>query len=205
MALTTPDLLESWVLALHQRRPRTIRLYVEEITRFAGWLTDHDRPAGRPGDLLAVTKDDARAWINAMQAQGLSPNTVRNRWVAARSLYRWLVEEDELAESPFAKVVVDKPNQPPPDVLSEDALRALLRACDGKTFLDKRDYALVRFMLATGLRRAEVVGVKVDDLDLVARVVRVPDGKGGKYRAVRFDPATAAALDKYRRARARHW
>ena len=204
MTLTTPALLESWQLALHNKRPRTVTLYLDEMTRFAGWLADNGRPADSPGDLLAVTRDDARAWINAMQAQGLAANTIRNRWVAARSMYHWLVDEDELDESPFAKVVVDKPNIPPPDVLTGAQLAALLAACEGTSFLDKRDYALIRFMLATGLRRAEVCNVATDDLNLTTRVVIVPDGKGGKYRAVRFDPATAAALDKYRRARARH-
>lgn len=203
MRLTTPDLLESWQLGLHDKRPRTVKLYLEEMNRFAGWLADHDRPAGNPGDLLAVTRDDARAWVAAMQAQGLAGNTVRNRWVAARSMYGWLVDEEELDESPFAKVHVSKPNEPPPDMLTEDDLRALLRACSGSTFLDKRDHALIRFMLATGLRLSEVVGVRIDDLDLPGRVV-VLEGKGGKHRRVRFDPATAAALDKYRRARARH-
>lgn len=204
MALTTRDLLDSWKLALHNKRPRTITLYLDEMQRFADWLAANGRPDSAPGSLLDVSRDDARAWINAMQAQGLSPNTIRNRWVAARSMYRWLVDEDELEVSPFAKVIVDKPDTPPPDMLTDTQLRDLLRACEGKAFLDKRDYALVRFMLATGLRRAEVAGVRTEDLDLAARVVIVPDGKGGKYRAVRFDPATAAALDKYRRARSRH-
>ena len=204
MALTTPALLESWQLALHNKRPRTVTLYLDEMRRLADWLEAHDRPAGQPGSLLDVTRDDARAWINDMQAQGLSPNTIRNRWVAARSLYRWLVDEDELDESPFAKVTVDKPDIPPPNMLTDDELRALLAACAGKAFLDKRDYALIRFMLATGLRRAEVCAVRTEDINFASRVVVIPDGKGGKYRAVRFDPATAAALDRYRRARARH-
>ncbi len=196
-------LLESWELALHRKRPRTVRLYLDEVTRFARWLADHDRPADAAGDLAAVTKRDAESWVADLRAQGLSGNTVRNRWVALRSFYGWAAEEEEVAESPVARVVVDRPDTPAPVTLTDAELAAILDACKGSDFEARRDLALLRFMASTGLRASEVVGVELGDLDLPNRLARV-EGKGGRHRIVRYDPATALALDRYKRVRARH-
>jgi site-specific recombinase XerD len=187
-------LLDSWRLSLHNKQPRTIALYLTEAARFAAW---------HGGDLLAVTRQDVEAWIAEQQAAGLSKATIRSRWIALRNLFGWLVDEDELDESPLARVKVPKPDSPPPDVLDPGQLRALLRACDGRTFEDRRDAALIRFMAATGLRVSEVCSLELGDIDYRNRLATVR-GKGDKVRVVRFDPATAAALDRYRRARARH-
>lgn len=205
-------LLESWELDLRSpirprtrpKRPRTIKLYLEEADRFTRWLQENDRPAGTAGDLEAVSKADIAAWIADMRTRGLSESTVRSRWIALRSLYGFLAAEAVIEANPLADVVVPRADEPPPDVLDDDTIRALLKACQGTSFNDRRDFALVRFMLSTGLRVSEVVAVEVSDLDLRTRIVAVTDGKGGKSRLARFDPATASALDRYKRARGRH-
>lgn len=200
-------LLESWELHLRSpldgtkpKRPRTIALYLEEARRFVGWLEGH----GRPGDLEAVPRPDVAAWIADLRAQGRAEATIRSRWIALRNLYSWAHAEAVVDANPLADIVVSKADEPPPDVLDDATIKALLKACQGTGFGDRRDFALFRFMLATGLRVSEVVGIGLADLDLMARVVFVGDGKGGKARVARFDPATAAALDRYKRARGRH-
>ena len=57
------------------------------------------------------------------------------------------------------------PDQPV-DVLSEDDLRALLGTCSGRSFEDVRDAAIIRLFVDTGMRRAELLGLRVEDLDL---------------------------------------
>ncbi len=197
-------LLESWRLSLHAKAARTVDLYLKEVHRFAAWLEDNGRPVEAPGDLLLVSRQDVEAYIGWMQQEGRAKATIRSRWIALRNLYGWLVEEDELDESPLVKVRVDKPEAPPIPVLSDSDLRALLRACEGRTFYDRRDYALIRLLAATGLRASELCALMPDDVDLTNRLVRVHHGKGDRFRVVRFDPATASALDRYKRARARH-
>lgn len=112
--------------------------------------------------------------------------------------------EEEIERSPLERVVVAKANSPAPDVLTDEELKLLLKACAGSDFYARRDLALIRFMLATGLRVSETVELPVGDLELNNRLALVRHGKGDKARAVRFDAATAAALDRYKRIRARH-
>ncbi len=202
--LANAALLESWELSLHNHRPRTVKLYAEEARRFAAWLAAHNRPEAEPGDLAAVGRRDVEAWLSDLRAKGLAPATMRSRWIALRNLYRWATEEGEVEGSPLEGVRVDKPHPPAPEVLADADLRALLKACEGSKFGPRRDMALIRLMLATGLRVSELVDLRAEDVDLRNRVVAVRHGKGDRARLVRFDAATAAALDRYKRVRARH-
>jgi integrase/recombinase XerD len=200
----TAALLESWDLSLHDKAPRTRKLYNDEARRFVSWLVAHGRPDGAPGDLLEVTRGDVEAWLSDLRAVGLSANTLRSRWVVLRNLYGWATEEDEITANPVAKVVVSKPALPPMKLLTDDELRALFAACAGNDFTDRRDLALIRTMAATGVRVSEVCALIDDDVDLRNRRILVQHGKGDRARLVRIDPQTAQALDRYRRVRARH-
>jgi len=93
------------------------------------------------------------------------------------------------------------PDVPVP-ILGEDALRRLLKACDGSEFADRRDHAMIRLLIDCGLRRAELAGVQVGDVDFEHECVIVM-GKGRRPRAVPFGAKTARALDRYLRDRAR--
>jgi site-specific recombinase XerD len=79
----------------------------------------------------------------------------------------------------------------------------LLKACAGTDFFARRDLAIIRLLFDSGLRRAELAGLAVEDIDLAERAVIVL-GKGRRPRAVSFGRKTAQALDRYVRARARH-
>jgi len=198
------ELLASWLLSLHAKAPRTRLLYTEEARRFARWLAEHDLPTAAPGDLLAVGRRDAETWVGDLQAAGLSPATIRSRWIALRSLYGWCVEEEEVTASPLAKVVVAKADAGPVDTIPAADLARLFAACEGTDFTARRDLAVLRTLAATGARVSEACGIDLDDLNLAERLVRIRHAKGGRDRFARFDPKTAAALDRYRRVRARH-
>ncbi len=89
-------------------------------------------------------------------------------------------------------------------VLTEDRLRALIAACNGPDLRDRRDEAIVRLMVETGMRAGEVVGMTVADIDLRDGVAVVRRGKGGKGRRVPFGPRTGRAIDRYVRLRRSH-
>ena len=85
-------------------------------------------------------------------------------------------------------------------VLSPDQRDALLKTCKGNDFTNRRDMAILRLFLATGIRLAEMTGILVADVDMDRRLVRV-EGKGRRERIVRFDGGTAVAIDRYERSR----
>jgi integrase len=83
-------------------------------------------------------------------------------------------------------------------------VRALIKVCTGKSFVDRRDEAIVRLMVETGMRCGEVLGLTLDDVDLTRGLVKVTRGKGGKGRIVPIGPHAARALDRYMRLRRAH-
>jgi site-specific recombinase XerD len=88
-------------------------------------------------------------------------------------------------------------------VIPHEHIRLLLSDCKSANFDDRRDAAMIRFFYDTGLRLAEMAGIQVEDVDVQNRVVHVI-GKGNKGRSVRFGAATASAVNRYQRERAKH-
>jgi integrase/recombinase XerD len=95
-------------------------------------------------------------------------------------------------------------------VFTSEELSALRRACQGRSFADRRDAAIIAVFQATGIRLAELAGLlyhagdpRDSDIDLWQREITVR-GKGGKDRIVRIGPQAARSLDRYIRARSRH-
>jgi site-specific recombinase XerD len=88
-------------------------------------------------------------------------------------------------------------------VLTDDQLARLLKACSGKTFENRRDTAIRRFLLDTGVRVGEMAGMSTEDLDFDLDVGRVL-GKGRRERAVPFGAKTGEALRRYLRLRSHH-
>jgi site-specific recombinase XerD len=94
------------------------------------------------------------------------------------------------------------PEQPVP-VIDLDELIALLATCKGNTFENRRDNAIMRLLLDTGMRSGELIGLSVDDIDREQSMAFVM-GKGGRHRACPFGARTADAIRRYMRVRTRH-
>ena len=86
----------------------------------------------------------------------------------------------------------------PVDVVRAEHLTRLLKTCEGRDFTSRRDTAIILLLVDTGMRRAECVGMTLDDVDLDQRIVWVL-GKGRRPRALPIGRKTAQALDRYLR------
>jgi site-specific recombinase XerD len=91
----------------------------------------------------------------------------------------------------------------PPEVLREDQIKKLLATCAGTDFDDRRDLAIIWLLVDTGIRRGEIAGLTVEDVDWEHEVLIVL-GKGRRPRTVAFGRKVAKALDRYMRVRGRH-
>jgi site-specific recombinase XerD len=197
-----PGLWASFVRSLRAApvRPRTIEVYSEGGRQFHDHLVAH----GRPTDPAAIEKRDVEEFLIGLTDRHAKPATVRARFSALRRFFNWLEAEEEIAHSPITRMSSPKVDEPPPGILTVDEQRALLAACAGKTFDDRRDTAIIRLMLDSGLRRGEVVGMKLDDLDLDGLTINNVIGKGGRVETAFFGTKTARDIDRYLRVRAQH-
>jgi site-specific recombinase XerD len=176
----------------------TVRLYLSILRRFGEFLAER----GMPTRVAAISRQHVEEWL-AETLKTKKANTAANRHKALRAFFGWLVEEGEITTSPVRNIKPPRIPEEPPAVLTDDQLSRLVKACEGKAFDDRRDMALVRMLLDTGLRRSELAGLNVDDIDLDLNVTTVV-GKFRRPRAVPFGRKAALALDRYLRARAQH-
>jgi site-specific recombinase XerD len=191
-------LLPSWELHLRAERksPQTVKTYGDGVRRYLSFCSDqHVRPLER-GSLAA--------FIAALLEAGAEAATARSRHLAVRRYTAWLLDENEISADPFVGLRPPKLDVRVVQPLSEDQLKALLKACSGPDFRDRRDEALLRFMLETGARAGEVVAMRLDDANIAEGKAVVIRGKGGRGRIIPFGPATARALDRWIRTRRSH-
>jgi integrase/recombinase XerC len=94
------------------------------------------------------------------------------------------------------------PEQPIGVIRAEQLVRLLktcegrdFKTCEGRDFTSRRDTAIILLLVDTGMRRAECVGMTVDDVDLDQRMAWVL-GKGHRPRALPLGRKTAQALDR---------
>jgi integrase/recombinase XerC len=193
-------LLGSFCLALDAegKSPKTIDNYRRAVLAFAGWLAAH----GRVGDLEDVTADDVRAFLVSLRGK-VAPSTEYRNYSGLRQFCRWAVAEGELDASPLANIRPPTVPEPVTPMLSADQLRALLADCAGNDLGNRRDKAIIMLLADTGMRRAELAGLTLDDLDLPLRVCHVV-AKGRRARTVPYGARTAQALDRYLRSRRQH-
>lgn len=203
MTSSLPDLAEllpSWLLALRAERKSasTIESYSHGVRGFLRWCADTDTPA-------EMTKTTVQAFTVSLLDAGAEPATARARHMALRRYAAWLAEEGEIGVNPLIGAKPPQLDKKVTRALSDVELKRLIAACKGKEFLDRRDEAIVRFLAETGVRAGELLGMTLpEDLNVTQGVAVVRRGKGGKGRVVPFGPQTAAAVDRYLRARRTH-
>ena len=142
-------------------------------------------------DLGALTPARIRQFLASVQT-GKDParNTVLRKIAALRSLAAYLMTQGKLAVNPFKLLPAPKRQKILPKFLTEPETERLLdTAAQSKKFAP-RDKALFELMYSSGLRRSEVTGLKIKDVNYFNGVVKVL-GKGNKERLV---PVTDAAL-----------
>ena len=115
------------------------------------------------------------------------------------SFCTWLVDEDELDVSPMARMHAPTVPVVPPPVVDADTIGRLLDACKGRGLEERRDTAIILLLSATGMRRGELVGMSVGDVNLEDGTA-VISGKTGT-RTVPFPAAVCVAIDRYLRVR----
>ena len=187
--------------------PNTETAYLQAIARFADFLRDK----GMPQDVANIKREHIEAFIEDRLARW-KPATANHSYRGLQRFYRWLVEEGEVKESPMARMKPPRIPENPPPVLTDVQLKALLNTCaKGRDFDDVRDYALLLVFLDTGARRAEIAGLRytldgpeTNDVDLDGGILRVL-GKGRRERVLGIGRKSVLALDRYIRARARHF
>ena len=180
--------------------PRTLENYTLAIRLFREWFGD------RFTTWRELTADHFRAYLFELLKAELKRSTIRLRFAAFRSFYKYLVHRRGYPKSPVAEVELPKADKPLPVVLTLIQIEELL-ALPLKLPLEKqapewmplRDAAILELFYSTGLRLAELAALDVEQIDTVNECVKVM-GKGSKERIVPIGSYALTAMQKYQSA-----
>ena len=181
------------------RSSATIASYLSVGESFTEYLSAN----GMPNEAATVAREHVEQYLADMRERGLAPATVAKHFRSLQQLFKWLTDDGEIARSPMERMSPPSVPEQPVPILDDAALSALLATCKGNTFENRRDTAIIRLLLDTGMRAGELCGLRVEDVDFEHQVALVL-GKGGRNRACPFGSKTADALRRYLRFRDRH-
>jgi integrase/recombinase XerD len=149
--------------------------------------------------LLDVKSAQVSGFIKFLYQRSLKPRSAARAVAAVRGLHRFLILERATTENPTATVEAPKWWKPLPHVLSMEEVDRLLSAPDVSTASGLRDKAMLEVIYATGLRVSELVGLRMDGLNLENGFVRCV-GKGDKERVVPLGIPAIEAVTAYLRS-----
>lgn len=172
--------------------PHTVTAYKNDILSFSVFLKkeiDHY-------NLQTVNYPQVRSWIVFLVDQGISNRTVNRKISSLKSFYRFLQKIHVIEVSPLAKhraLKVSKKVQIP---FSQSEISHVLNGFAVSGFADIRNKLIIELLYTTGIRRKELIEIKIKDVNLSASLLKV-NGKRNKERYVPLLPGVMQTLNLY--------
>lgn len=176
----------------------TVKSYETDLNQFKAY---YEIEVGEPFDPVKVDLDLVRNWMVSMSERGDEVSSVRRRLSALRSFYKFLKREGEVQESPLCLLSMPKKRKKMPVFIREEQMSRLIDEISfGDTFSGVRDRMIILMLYSTGIRRSEMVALKVGDVDFLYSYIKVL-GKGNKERLIPFGEEMRTEMQRYLRHR----
>ena len=184
----------------------TLRAYLHDVAQFCDFVRHGPKALQRQPDepvpdltleaLRDAGRDTVRSFLAHVQTTGSVARTSARKLAALRTAYRFFIREHLLDENPAETVRSPKLPRSLPDVLTIPEVTALVEAPDLATPLGIRDRAILETLYSSGVRAAELAGLRLGDLDLPNGICMVL-GKRKKQRIAHLGSHAVSALRAY--------
>ncbi|MBH0015279.1 site-specific tyrosine recombinase XerD [Pseudoalteromonas sp. NGC95] len=172
------DYLETFLDSLYLEQgvsENTLSAYRSDLDKFCLFLKGEN--------LMTVTGLDVESYLAHRVDLGLKPRSTARSISALKRFYQYFMREKLISDTPMLNISQPKAGQSLPKTLSEAEVEALLNAPNTEEAMGLRDKAMLELLYATGLRVSELVGLRMEQINLRQAVVFVK-GKGNKERLV---------------------
>jgi site-specific recombinase XerD len=186
-------------LRAQRKSKRTIETYGQSARQLLAFL----QAQGMPTQASKLTREHVESFIETL-VEKRKPATANNRYRGLQQWFKWLLEEGEITTSPMARMKPPKVPEELVPVVDDQDIHRLLKTVDAdRTFEGRRDAAMIRMLLDSGMRNSELIGLDLAAVDIDEGVAWVR-GKDDRPRGAPFGSKSAVALDRYLRQRAQH-
>jgi integrase/recombinase XerC len=179
---------KNWLLVERGFSILTVESYLLDIKELSSWCEAH-------GGVSPLTVDTLRGFIAGLHGRN-APASVARKLSALRTLFRYMLKNKMIKESPLQGIANPKLVRYIPAFLTIDEVFCLLDAPGSKDRFEYRDKAVMELLYSTGVRVSELTGSNLNDLDFEAGMIIV-EGKGKKERLLPFGRAASEALKRY--------
>jgi len=173
----------------------TLLAYRRDLNTYAQFLSKRGIK-----DPDAVRREDISKFLFAQKERGLSPNSIGRGLAAIKVFHRFLVREKLAQKDPSHLIETPKLWQRVPVVLTGQEMEAIINATKGRGWQAIRDNAILELFYASGLRVSELVGLKLENINLQIGYVRCI-GKGRKERIIPLGKKSQGVNNKILRNR----
>lgn len=175
----------------------TLKAYQNDLEEFDAY----SRSTYQLHDLTETNHHIIRSWLAGMMQQELEPTTVRRKLSALKSYFKHLQRTGVLENNPAKSVTGPKLKKRLPVAIERNEAEKLMEllAREGETaqtFEQHRDLLLIKLLYATGMRRQEIITLKINDVDLSAGLIKVM-GKRSKERIIPLPAPLIADIENY--------
>jgi site-specific recombinase XerD len=189
----------SWMLALRaaKKSPNTVKTYRRCLAAYFGWCASQ-------GEAPDLARSQVQRWLlSSMDEHNLDPSSAGTYLKGLKVFAKWCLKEGETERDDVADIEAPQVTERITQMMTPERHALLVAQCDPKTFLGRRNLAVLSLMKDTGGRASEICQLTTDGLS-VADGQGVVRGKGNRDRFVAFSPSTALELDRYLRKRRDH-
>lgn len=176
---------------------RTLENYAHSLREFRVWHKNFT-------SWEALTAEDFRRYLFDLMKKEMARATIRLRFAALRSFFKWLTRRQGWTQNPLLDVQLPKQEKKLPVVLTVTQITDMLdlpmkleKEKAAPVWAPERDTAILELFYSTGMRLSELAGINVEDVDSYSDTVRV-FGKGSKERLLPIGTPAMEAIQRYR-------
>ncbi len=167
--------------------------YSTDLQQFFDFLKEHFSET----DINSVDSDIIRLWIVSLMEAKISARSVNRKLSTLKSFYKYLLKIGEISINPVKKITGPKIPKPIPAFVNTTDMDEILDDINfDKSFESLRDQIMIELFYATGIRRAELIGLKDTDIDFSNETIQVT-GKRNKQRIIPFSDGMKTLLEEY--------
>lgn len=171
----------------------TISSYSTDLKRFSLYLSGSGTV-----EVQTITTDNILKFLSLLKDSRLSSSSRIRYQVTIRNFFKFMLKEGILKKDPVQILEIPKRDRKLPQVMNEQEVEQLLNAPSSLKDENRqaRDRAMLELLYATGLRVSELVGLRLNSLEMTVGYIRVK-GKGSKERIVPMGDFAKEAIARY--------